>query len=90
MVAQAESQAADLEGAELVFRARASDSGRLYGSVTSANIADKLHEEHGAVVDKHKILLKEPIKEVGESRIDILLSSDVTITVTVIVEPETA
>lgn len=90
IMAQAEAQATDLEDVKLVFKARASESGRLYGSVTSANIAEQLHEELGTVVDKRKVLLKEPIKEVGESRIDIRLSSDVTITVTVIVEPETA
>lgn len=89
-IAQAEAQAADLEDVKLVFKARASESGRLYGSVTSANIVEQLHEELGALVDKRRVLLKEPIKEVGESRIDIVLSSDVTITVTVIVEPETA
>lgn len=88
--AQTEAQAADLEGVELVFKARAAESGRLYGSVTSANIAELLSEKLGTAVNRRRVLLEEPIRQIGESKVDIRLSSDVNTTITVVVEPEAA
>lgn len=88
--AQTQAQAADLEGVELVFKARAAESGRLYGSVTSANIAELLSEKLGTAVNRRRVLLEEPIRQIGESKVDIKLGSDVNITITVVVEPEAA
>ena len=86
--AQAEVQAADLQEVELVFAAKVGESGRLYGSITSADIAAQLSERISAEVDKRKVQLDEPIREIGKSKVDVKLHSDVKITVTVIVEPE--
>lgn len=80
--------AADLQNVELVFQAKAGEGGRLYGSVTSADIAAKLSEQLGQPVDKRKVLLEEPIKELGKTRVQVRLHSDVQITVTVLVESE--
>jgi len=86
--ATVEAKAADLQGVELVFQARASESGRLYGSVTSADIAEQLSQRVGIEIDKRKVLLEDPIKEIGTTQVEIKLHADVRLTVTVIVESE--
>ncbi len=86
--ARAEKRAQDLQNLVLTFKARAGESGRLYGSITSADIAERLSAIIGDEVDKRKVLLQEPIKEAGRSKVDVKLHNNVTITVTVIVEPE--
>ena len=85
---EAEAKAAEIGNVELLFKAKTGESGHLYGSVTSADIAEQLGQEIGAEVDKRKVLLDEPIKEIGKSKVEVKLHSDVAITVTVIVEPE--
>jgi len=89
-MAKAEAQAVDLGDVELVFKAKASESGRLYGSITSAGIAAQLSDRIGREVNKRAVLLDDPIKEVGTSEVDVRLHSDVTITVTVVVKAEEA
>ncbi|HHX42775.1 MAG TPA: 50S ribosomal protein L9 [Chloroflexi bacterium] len=86
--ATAEAQAAALENVELVFKVKSGESGRLYGSITSADIAEQLAERIGEPVDKRKVMLDEPIKEIGTSKVDVKLHTDVKISVTVIVEGE--
>jgi large subunit ribosomal protein L9 len=86
--AAAEAHAAALQQVELVFKAKSGESGRLYGSITSADIAEQLAARIGEPVDKRKVMLNEPIKEVGTSTVDVKLHPDVKITVTVIVEGE--
>ncbi len=57
--------------------------GRLYGSVTAKDIADKLKAALGVEIDKRKILLKEPIRAYGNYSVDIKLYTDVSATFTV-------
>ena len=83
---QAEAQAADLHDIELVFTAKAGESGRLYGSITNADIAERLSKKIGAEVDKRKVLLENPIKQVGKSKVEVKLHPNVKIEITVIVE----
>lgn len=85
---RAEDLAADIEGLELVFKAKAGESDRLYGSITNADIAERLEEVLGEPVDKRKVILEEPIKELGRSEVDVRLHTDVSAMVTVIVEAE--
>jgi len=85
---EAEAKAAKIGDVELVFSAKAGDTGRLYGSVTNGDIAEKLSERLGSAVDKRKVLLEDPIKEIGKTKVEVKLHSDVKITVTVIVEPD--
>ncbi len=84
----AEAHAQALQSIELVFAMRTGESDRLYGSVTSGDIAEKLSEKTGEPVDKRKVLLQEPIREIGTFPVDVRLHNDVQITVTVVVEPE--
>ena len=63
--AAAEENAKKLEGIIVKVKAKAGDSGRLFGSVTSKEIADALAEQHGIVIEKNKIVQSEPIKSFG-------------------------
>ncbi len=69
--------AKQLEGQEIVLKARAGAKDRLYGSITNADIADELEKSAGLVVDKRKIELDEPIREVGSYEIAIRLTKDI-------------
>ena len=57
--------------------------GRLYGSVTAKDIAEKLKAALSVEIDKRKITLKEPIKAYGNYSVEIKLYTDVTATFTV-------
>lgn len=59
------------------------ESGKLFGTITNKEIATHLEEEHNIVVDKKKITLKHPIKNVGQFNVDVKLHPKVTATVTV-------
>ncbi len=61
-----------LEGKEITLKAKAGAEGKLYGSITSADIADELAKAN-LVVDKRKIELAEPIHQVGSYEIEIRL-----------------
>jgi large subunit ribosomal protein L9 len=60
----------------LTFTAKAGDDGRLFGSVTASDIAEQL-AERGHVIDKRKIELDHPLKELGFHTVAIKLPHDV-------------
>ena len=64
-----------IEGLSIEIGARAGDSGKLFGSVTAQQIADRI-EAAGVSVDKRRIELSEPIKEVGEHKVKVKLHSE--------------
>ena len=66
---------------------KAGNGGKLFGAVTSKEIAARLAES-GYEVDKKKILLKEPIKQAGEYNVEIRFMEGVSCKITVIVKPE--
>jgi large subunit ribosomal protein L9 len=70
---RAEQTAALLAKTVLTIQHRAGEDGRLYGSVTSAEIADAIAEARGLKVDRRKIKLDEPIREVGTYMVDVEL-----------------
>lgn len=72
----AQKRAATLEGVSLTFHARAGQEGKLFGSITSADIAEKL-AEHGITVDRRQIELEEPIKALGVTSVPVRLHSQV-------------
>lgn len=80
-------QAERLEQQELRFRLAAGEGGRLFGSVTAADIAGEL-QALGFDVDKKKIILEEPIKATGRYEITVKLYSGVKAVVAVEVEEE--
>jgi large subunit ribosomal protein L9 len=81
--ANAEAQAQVIGQQRLLFFANAGENDRLYGSVTSNDIADKLTEAVGFPVDRRRILLEHPIRELGVFPIEIRLMSEVSATFTV-------
>ncbi len=72
----------------LTFRAKAGEGDRLFGSITAGDIADALANEKHINIDKRKIELPNPIKELGTRRVPIKLHPEVTAPVTVTVEKE--
>ncbi len=85
----AEALSKQFEGVSLTFRRRAGEGDHLFGSVTSGDIAHEL-EGKGFNVDRRKITLDEPLKNIGEFQVPIRLHRDVTTHVKVTVEKETA
>ena len=73
---RAEELAEEVEGRSLTFTVLAGEEGRLFGSVTSADIAEALEKE-GVTVDRRKIVLDEPIKELGVYRVTVDLHPEV-------------
>ena len=76
-----------LQSTPLEVSARVGAEGKLFGSVTSAQIVQLLAEK-GFEIDRRKIALDEPIKEAGEHRVSIRLHPDVIAQVAVTVRPE--
>ena len=72
----AEEYAATVEQISLTFSARVGEEGKLFGSVTSADIAHQL-EAQGYKIEKRQIELNEPIKALGVYRVPIKLHADV-------------
>ena len=72
----------------LTVEARVGEEDRLFGSVTSADIADAIFEARGERIDKRNIHLEEPIKEVGGFMVDVEVAEGFVATVKVLVVPE--
>src|SRR5881409_1065421 len=72
----AESEATRLADVHLTFEVKVGEEGKLYGSVTASDIQRKL-EEMGIHVDKRKIDLAEPIRELGEYNVGIKIHPEV-------------
>jgi large subunit ribosomal protein L9 len=86
--AAADADAKKLNGKSVTLSAKAGSSGRLFGAVTSKEIADAITEQCGVEVDKHKITLKDNIKAFGDYEIKIKLGPDIFATVTLSVKGE--
>jgi large subunit ribosomal protein L9 len=69
--------AGKLDEVEITLKARAGAKERLYGSITSADIADELSSSTGLVVDKRKIELEEPIRQLGDHEVTIRFTHDI-------------
>jgi len=82
--------ASQLEGKEVSLKARAGAKDRLYGSITSADIAAELNNTTGLDIDKRKIELDEPIRQLGSYEIAIRLGRDIVPKISVTVTEEEA
>ncbi|MDD6191172.1 MAG: 50S ribosomal protein L9 [Firmicutes bacterium] len=74
----AEKQAAKLENTVVTIQSKGGDNGKLFGSITSKDIADALESQEGIVVDKKKIVMEGPIKQTGETTVTVKLFQDVS------------
>ncbi len=85
--ATAELQADQMKDILLTFERKAGETGQLFGSVTSMDIADALKAK-GYETDRRKIVLKDPIKETGDYTVGVKLHRDVTLQIPVTVRAE--
>jgi len=82
--------AQQIEGKEVSIKAKAGAKDRLYGSITSADIAAELSKSTGLVIDKRKIELEEPLRQLGNYEITIRLAKDIVPKIKVSVTEEEA
>jgi large subunit ribosomal protein L9 len=84
---EARRRASQIEGKLLVFHVRAGEDGKLFGSVTNADVADQLNQAGlDFEVDRRTVELEEPLKTLGTFSVAILLHSQVDVAVSVQVE----
>lgn len=86
--AEAQKRATDKASAEVLknklaeisttVQTKAGEGGKVFGSVTSKDISDALKSQHGIEIDKKKIVLSSPIKQVGEYTVEAKLFQEVT------------
>jgi large subunit ribosomal protein L9 len=69
--------AQQLESKEIILKARVGAKDRLFGSITSADIASELNNSSGLVIDKRKVELAEPIRQLGNYEVAIRLAKDI-------------
>jgi large subunit ribosomal protein L9 len=82
------STAHTLDGAQITLKAKVGTQERLYGSITSGDIAAELQRVTGLEIDKRKIELEEPIRQVGEYEISVRLSKEFVPKIRIVVEEE--
>ena len=66
-----------MEEMNVTIYSKAGDGGRLFGSITSKDIAAQINKEHGIEVDKRKVILDEPIRTLGSSFVEIKIHQKV-------------
>ena len=79
--------AEELKGKTFTVKIKAGQGGKVFGSVTGANIADSL-QAAGYSVDKKKVVLAQPIKNVGTYEVDLKLMEGISSKINVTVESE--
>ena len=84
--AEAEAFAKKLSAEPVVVKTKVGDAGRLFGSITSMDIAEAIKVQTGEEVDKRKIVLDKPIKETGSYDVEIKLFPEVTAKIKVKIE----
>ena len=75
---ESEELARKIGKARLTFTLATGESGKAFGSVTAQDIANRMKNELGIEIDRHKIVLERPIKDTGEHEVTIKLHHDVT------------
>ena len=83
---QARALAARLKDQPLRIFPKVGEQGRLYGSVTAGDLAEALEKHLGQSIDKRKIELHDPIRQLGEYKVPFRISRTVAVTLTVSVE----
>jgi len=75
---EAEELARRIGKARIIFTLETGETGKAFGSVTAQDIVNRLKNELGTEIDRHKIILERPIKDTGEHEVAIKLHHDVT------------
>jgi large subunit ribosomal protein L9 len=87
-LAEAQQRQADLERRPITVTANAGEDGTLYGSIGTSVIARAATDQLGVPVDRRRIVLERPLKELGEHTVPVRVHSEVTATVRVVVARE--
>ncbi len=87
-VAELSQLAQQLEGFPITLKAKVVEEERLYGSIRDADIADELSRLTGLDIERRKVELEEPIRQLGEYEVPIRLDKDLAPTIRVIVARE--
>ena len=82
---EAKALAEQLKGILVKVSASSGADGRLYGSITSKDVVEKLQADHGIAIDKRKLAMNDPIKAYGKYEIDVKLYTEVTGKINVLV-----
>lgn len=82
----AKEQVAALEAKTVKVKTKVGDNGKLFGSITSMDIAEALKEQYAIDIDKKKIVLSKPIKEVGETTVEVKVYPEISANLKVVVE----
>ena len=77
-----------IEAISINIQGKAGEGGRLFGSITSKDIADRLKKDHGIVIDRRKIELKDNIKALGTTNVDVRVYPEITANLTVNVKEQ--
>lgn len=85
-LAAARELAAKLEGASVTLKMKVGEGGRLFGSISTKEIAEEVKKQLGLDIDKKKIQLGGPMKEIGTTKVPVKLHPQVTAELTVKVE----
>ncbi|GAB4535177.1 MAG: 50S ribosomal protein L9 [Anaerolineae bacterium] len=83
----AQELASRIEGLNLTFQARAGEKGKLYGSITTADLAEAIERELGQEIDRRKII-SDPLRQLGEHTVEVRLMTNVSASLKVTIEPE--
>jgi len=84
----AQAMAERLSEVTLTFQAKAGEGTKLYGSITSNDIAERLSQELGRDFDRRKIQLDTPLRQLGTHQVSIRLQADIVPQLTVVIERE--
>ena len=84
----AQELAVRIEGKQVDFTAKAGESGKLFGSITAHDIAGAVHEKLGFEIDRRKLLLDTPLKEVGMHDVKYRIYPEVEATIKVNILPD--
>lgn len=78
-----------IEGQVLTFQARVGREGRLFGSITAGDIAERLSSRIGEAVDRRQVVLSDPIRSIGEHTVHVHLVGRLNPAVKIVVEGDT-
>jgi large subunit ribosomal protein L9 len=87
-LAEAKALAERIGGLSVKIITKSGENGRLFGSITSKDIADALAEQHGLNIDKRKVVTENPIKATGRFSAELKIFPDVSATLKVNVEAD--
>jgi len=87
MKAEAQAKAELLKNKVITLQVKCGEKGRLYGSVTAAEVAEAMEKQYGIKADKRKIDIGDPIREIGMREISVWLYSGVTTKMKLDIQP---